>query len=231
MTVIEDEANKMYQHYKKARKDDGIFTRAAAMYVDPDAVKQIKEKFHITIVEGTEQAIRRMLDMGYSLEDLELNQLNVDGGFLIEVRAKREPRDLTELEYRLQRLFLGVEDWKTHVRNILDYFARSRDISFTALRKLGLPEYVQSDLRNTLFSIGYADVECDLYHDCRPGIPVGSVVVKEGTPKPKVKTCPACEQKIEPMTSYWGGYRYMLSKYQHDIQKQSRLKGDKSERS
>jgi len=174
-----------------------------------EAVKKMSDTIH----SGVEQAVRRMLDMGYRTDEIEINTINGTEGFTIQVRSKIKHRKASEFEIMLLRM------WKEETAHkLLHHFAKSDDLSFRALKSVGLSNSEASELHAKFNSSGYLVVTCDLFHSCSPD-PIGCYEVLEGEERAIMSHCPSCLQTIDPHHAWWGGYRYKLSAPAREIAK------------
>jgi hypothetical protein len=202
----QDVPNYMEQLEKETMND--IWIKKDTSFVDnSDFIRKQTKRMSDTIHHGVEQAVQRMIFMGYTTDELEISTVNSHEGFTIQVGVKKKHRKISEFEVFLDRMYLGT---KIKAGALIRQFTKNRDISPRILSDFGMTSGEISDLHSGMYSRGYMVVTCDFFHDCQK-IPVGSVEVQEGEPKPFVKNCPVCEKKIKPMTSWWGGYRYQLS--------------------
>jgi len=184
----------------------GIWMKDKFDQEQTDLVKGTTKKVQETIRAGVEQAIQRMLEMGYRMDEIEISTTNSGEGLTIQIRSKIKHRRMTEFELMLRRMF--NED---AVKRILKWLSKSDDIDQATLkRECSLHDIDIQDLHATMYSHKYLIVTQDLFHDCHPQ-PVTTVEVQETHPKPVIKHCPKCEEKIELGTSFWGGYHYRLS--------------------
>lgn len=174
-----------------------------------DAVKKMSDTIH----SGVEQAVQRMLDMGYRTDEIEITTVNGTEGFTIQVRSRLKHRRATEFEIMLLRM------WKEETAHkLLHHFAKSDDLSFRALESIGLSNSEVSELHAKFNSSGYLVVTCDLFHSCSPD-PVGCYEVLEGEKRAIMSHCPSCLQPIDAHHAWWGGYRYKLSAVAREIAK------------
>ena len=184
----------------------GIWMKNKFDQEQTDLINGTTKKVQDTIHAGVEQAVHRMFEMGYRLDEIEINPTNSGEGLTTQIRHKLRHRRMTEFEIMLQRMF--NED---AVKRVMKWLSVSNDIdSRTLQRECDLHPLDVQDLHANMHSYKYMIVTQDLFHRCSPK-PFATIEVQEGATKPAIKHCPGCEEKIELGTSFWGGYHYRLS--------------------